>query len=528
MTTFGRFLASAKLIAVLTLVSRVFGLAREFVFSYYFGTSGLMSSFRIAFMAPNLARRLFGEGALSSSMIPILSDTLHTRGEEASRRFVGSLFSLVAVILVAGVLAAEVLIYAWRTVADDRALELAAVLMPYMAMICLVAVGGGVLNVRGHFATPAAVPVLLNAINIVGLVVGAEGAGLTGIELMYVLCASVLVAGVGQLVATAVALRGLQFLPLVGGSWRDPQIRRVFTLMAPMALGLSVVQINSLMDFVIAYFFVRRNGEPIGPAVLGYAQYLYQLPLGVFGIALATAIFPILSKKAAEGDASGLAETVQRGVRLGLFIALPATVGLIAVAFPLVRTLYERGEFSPADTPRVAGAVMFYSLGMTAYFAQHVVVRSFYALHDSRTPARVAMWMVAVNFVMNLCLVFMMEESGLALATALSAGIQVVWLARRLSQILPALVWHRVMRAAGKMVLAAAAMGLALQAPYFIAPIRAAYFAHPLLETSSLVAVGIAVYVAAARLLHIQELRSLMRMRKSATAAGPPPSPLPT
>jgi putative peptidoglycan lipid II flippase len=282
-----------------------------------------------------------------------------------------------------------------------------------------------------------------------------------------------------------------------------------------MALGLSVVQINSLMDYLIAYLFVRKDGEPIGPAVLGYAQYLYQLPLGVFGIALATAIFPFLSKKAAEGDEAGLAETVQRGVRMGLFIALPATVGLMVVAQPLVRSLYERGEFSSSDTPRVASTVMFYSLGMTAYFAQHVVVRSFYALHDSRTPARVASWMVVVNFVMNLCLVFVMEERGLALATAVCAAIQVVWLGRRLERTLPVLSWSHTVRPAGKMVLATAAMGAALQISYLMPPVRAAFYNHPLLELFSQVALGVGIYAAAARLLRIPEWHVLQRMRNA-------------
>jgi len=526
MAAAARLFASARLIAVLTLVSRLFGLARECMFGYYFGTSPLMSSFRIAFMAPNLARRLFGEGALSSSMIPILTETLQTEGEAASRRFVGSLMSLVALMLMAGVLVVEGVIAVWRTFHDNQALELTAILMPYMVLICLVAVGGGVLNVRRHFATPAAVSILLNAVMIAGILFG-RACGGSDLELMYALCASVLLAGVAQLGVIAAALRAERFFPVSGGSWRDPQVRRVFTLMAPMALGLSVVQINSLADYLIAYLFVYKDGKPIGPAVLGFAQYLYEMPLGVFGIALATAIFPVLAKKAAERDHAGLAETVLRGVRLGAFIALPATVGLVVVARPLVRTLLEHGEFPEEDTPRVAATVAFYSLGLTAYFAQHVVVRAYYALQDSRTPARVAAWMVLADFVMNLSLVFVMEERGLALSTAVCAVIQVVWLGLRLQRVLPGLRWARLARACGPMLLAAAAMGAALAVPKCVATVRGVFAARPPVELSVQVVIGVVVYVAAAYVLRIEELGVLVRLRRTERPPAPARGSLP-
>jgi len=180
-----RLIPTTSLIAALTFGSRILGLARECVFSHYFGTSELLSAFRIAFMVPNLARRLFGEGALSAATIPVLTESLQEHGEDRSRQFVGALLVLLLVILGATVVVVEIVIACWRTVQDDLALQLAAVLMPYMVLICLVAIGGGVLNVRHHFSIPAAVPMLLNIAIVVAAIAAAGWGSLTGIKLMY-------------------------------------------------------------------------------------------------------------------------------------------------------------------------------------------------------------------------------------------------------------------------------------------------------------------------------------------------------
>ena len=511
MATSGRFLASARLIAVFTLGSRILGLIRECVFSYYFSTTELLSAFRIAFMAPNLARRLFGEGALSSSMVPILTETIETKGDEESRRFVGALLTVLAIVLVLGVIVVEVVIALWRAAWDDIALELAAILMPYMALICTVAVVGGVLNVRRHFATPAAAPIILNAGVIAGVLGGAVWGGLTGIKLAYALCGSVLVAGVVQLLVMGAALHRLRFFPIFGGAWRDPRVRRVLSLMAPMVIGLSAVQINSLADYIVAYMFIAVEEQRVGPAVLGYAQYLYQLPLGVFGISMATAIFPVLAQKAAAGDRAGLAEIVLRGIRLGLFVALPATVGLMFVARPLVASLFERGAFDAGDRQRVAGTLVFYSIGLTAYFAQHIVVRAFYALRDSKTPARLAIQIVGLNVAMNLALVFVLQERGLALATAVCAVIQVSVLSARLRAIVPELAWRRIGGAAARMVAATAVMTTALTV-LAVGVLPGSWVQkQPVAELIVQVATGVVAYGLASRVLGVKELHAVIR-----------------
>ncbi len=504
----GRFVLSAGLIAGLTLASRLLGLVRETLFGYYFGTSELLSAFRIAFQVPNLARRLFGEGALSSAMIPVLTESIQQQGEAASRRFVGTVLTLLVCVLVAAVVGIEAVIFVWREVQDDMALRLSAVLMPYMVFICTSAVASGVLNVRGHFAVPAAAPTILNVAMIVALVFGLF-VDLTPLALMYLTCAAVLLAGMIQVVITGVALHRVSFFPTFRGSWRDPQVRRVFTLMAPMALGLSAVQINTLLDSLIAYLFVFKDGERVGTAVLGYAQFLYQLPLGVFGISLATAIFPLLSTKAAEGDRAGLAEVFERGIRMSLFIALPSSIGLIFVAYPLVATLFQRGEFDAASTQRTAATLVCYSFGIAAYFMQHIVVRVFYALQDSRTPARVALSIVGLNLLMNLGLVFFMEERGLALSTSISATIQIIWLLVRLRRTLSEIGWRRLGLNVSRTALAAAAMAVVLWILTGTGISVDRWFESCGLQLFILIVAGVGVYFLAAKLLHLEELSSV-------------------
>jgi putative peptidoglycan lipid II flippase len=450
---------------------------------------------------------------------------LQTKGEEASRRLVGSLLTLLALVLTAAVVGIEIVLVIWRAIDDDAALRLTAILMPYMALICTAAVASGVLNVRRHFAVPAAAPTILNVAMIVALLGGAivcnrsgtahravaHGTGETAVAhtcddatLMDWVCFSVLVAGVVQLLITGVTLKRVGFFPRFSAAWRDPQLRRVFALMGPMALGLSAVQINTLVDSIIAYLFVTENGERVGPAVLGYAQFLYQLPLGVAGISLATAIFPDLSTKAAEGDRAGLAEVFSRGVRMSLFIALPSAVGLILVAEPLVATLYQRGEFDASDTSRVAATLVFYSLGVPAYFVQHIVVRAFYALQDSRTPARAAIAMVVLDLAMNLVLVFVMEERGLALATAVCATLQVGYLLFKLKRLLPPSGSWTLVGSLSRTLMATAAMAFCLALIHWwgiggsSAPFRLVV----------LVFVGVGVYISVAYALKVEELRN--------------------
>lgn len=505
---------STWVIALLTAVSRLLGLAREMTLAYYFSTSGILSAFRVAFMLPNLARRLFGEGALSAAMIPVLAETLRSEGEQESRHFIGRLLLAVLVLLAAGLVVVEVILLTWGRFSFDLALSLAVVLMPYMVIICLVALIGGILNVRRQFSIPAIMPVFLNAGIIIAALVGGAVLERGGVDHIKYICWGVLIAGGVQLLLSGVALRSAGFFPIFEWRPRDVRIRRVARLMGPMILGLSAVQVNSLADYLIAYFFVTENGEAVGPAILGYAQFLYQLPLGVFGIALATAIFPELARRGAAGDRAGLAGVMSQGVRLGFYIALPASVGLMFIAHPLVETLYLKGNFHAEDVRRVANALFYYAIGMGGYFAQHIVVRTYYAMHDTRTPARVALMMVVVNVAVNFSLVFSMQERGLALSTALCALVQVSWLALLLTRRLDTLDRRAMIRGLIRIVAATAIMALALGACMLRAVHDGVMPDSALGETMILIAIGVVSYGVVSRALRIPELSALFSLRE--------------
>jgi putative peptidoglycan lipid II flippase len=432
-------------IAFLTVISRVFGMIRDMAFSHFFGLSGMMDVWAIAFMVPNLSRRIFGEGAASSSLIPVYSEELK-RDPRGSADLARTVTTVIFVILAGIVIAGEILIWVYCRYADPvpntrRMMILIAIMLPYMCLICLAAILSGLLNSHNHFAMPAAAPIALNLIIIAALAGSGWGLKMIPEQQVYVLAAAVIVAGIAQLVmqVTPLAKYGVTLRP----AWhvRTAAFKRVMLLMAPMILGLAVTQLNTLSDGVIAKWlsgseqkgdslmlFGRQMLYPVregAVASLYFSQRLYQFPLGVLGISLATAIFPILSAAAADKDERLLVQTIRQGIAAALFIALPATIGLMLVSRPLVAVLYQHGEFSSEDTKQVQMVLIYYSIGLCGYFLQQLLTRAFYSLKDSKWPARTAVAAVFVNVVLNLVLIWPLGVGGLALATAVCSYLQV-------------------------------------------------------------------------------------------------------
>jgi putative peptidoglycan lipid II flippase len=287
---------------------------------------------------------------------------------------------------------------------------------------------------------------------------------------------------------------------------RDPNIRRICVTMLPMMGGLAVVPISSLLDNLIAYWFVP---DRVGPAILGYAQELYQFPLGVFAIAMATAIFPTLAKHVADNDIPGMKATLARGIRVVEFEALPCMVGLILVRDPLVRTLFARGEFlrTPDSAERVAFALYMYALGIIAYGANHLLVRSFYAMHDAKTPLRVSVVNVVINFCINLGLVQTpLREAAMGLSTSVCAAGQVVALTWLLKRRIGPLAWGEIALSITRSAAATAVMAIAvLGVDYCVdGSLR------PIYRLTVLVLTGAASYLAAAWVLRSQEMREMI------------------
>jgi len=278
--------------------------------------------------------------------------------------------------------------------------------------------------------------------------------------------------------------------------------------MAPMMIGLAAIQLNSLADLLVAKIFVEQGG---GAAVLSYAERLYQLPIGVFGAAIATAIFPQLAKLAHSDDRDAFSRTLGRGVRLAIFVGLPASVGLFAVRWPVVRVVYERGEFTAADTIRVAQVVGWYGLGVWAYILQQVLVRGYYSLRNTRTPMRIAGAVVFLNLGLNLLLVQWYGESGIAAATAVSAAIQVVLLAAMFAGTGGAFAWRPLAITAGKALAASIVMYLAIWAADMAFWPQEDPLASEIGRLVLEVALGVIVFVLSARLLKCEELGYLVR-----------------
>jgi len=427
------------------MLSRIVGMLRDMAFAYFLGASGLMDGWTIGFKIPNLARRLFGEGAASSSLIPIYSEQLHKDPEEA-KKLASTVVTVVFVLLSAIVLLGEGIIlvyYKFFAVYEgtQTKLQLSAIMLPEMVLICMVAILGGLLNAHRHFAAPAAAPTVLNLFLIGAICISGWVFGMEPASQVFVLAVTVILAGLVQVFIQLPPLwaRGVYIRP----AWhiRSEAFKKVILLMMPMVIGLTATQINTFANDLIALWF---SGSPekgtffslFGAQIryplwegavsqLFYSQRLYQFPLGVFGISLATAIFPVMSAEVAAKDFKTFCVTISHGLRCTVFIALPATVGLLLVANPLISVLFQRGRFTDTDTIRTAWTLSFYALGLCGYSAQQVVIYAFYSLQDSKMPAISASIAVVTNIVLNLTLMWFLGTGGLAASTAICSYLQV-------------------------------------------------------------------------------------------------------
>lgn len=511
---------SARLISIITLASRILGLLRDMAVTHAFGVGSVASAFWTAFQVPNLFRRLFGEGAISAASIPVLTETLTRQGKESADalagRIIGLLLVILAIVCVLGEVVIAVLYWRYQDRTDSALLlALSAVMFPYLIFICTAALLGGVQNVFGKFASAAAAPLILNLF----MIVAATGGQWLNLEMrtaIFILSVAVVISGIFQLAWQWLATRRCDLrLPLRIDA-HDPSIRRIALTMLPMIGGLATVQFNTLADALIAWWFVPevivngQDAERVGPAVLSLAQRLYQFPLGVFAIALATAIFPALSRHAAEHDDAGLARTLSRGLRITAFEGLPCLLGLILIREPLIRVLFGRGEFlnTPGAVDRVGLALFMYALGIWAFGVNQLMVRAFYALGDAKTPLRISVINVAINLALNLLLVHTrLRESGLALATTICATLQVVALLIHFQRRNHHLAWAEIGRSLLRAILATTIMGVAVWLVDGYYPDQYGMALRLLV----MVATGAVSFSAAAVIFRCPEMREILR-----------------
>ena len=504
-----------RTVSGLTVLSRCFGLARDLVTVRIFGDTAVGSAFAAAFAIPNLFRRLFGEGALSAAFLPAYARLLKHEPETAhalASLVIGVLAAITGAIALAGGAGLLALVFSLEPDADRTlSLLLVVVMLPYMPLICVAAILGGMLQAHGRFAPWAAAPIILNSCILIAGVPFFFVEGADPGAWAYRIGAAVVVAGVVQAGWSVWMLRGrAQWTTRVARA--KPEAAAMFRRMGPALIGLGTLQINSMLDTLIAMWpnwvgptvlGVRYPLDEASNAVLFYAQRLYQFPLGVFGIAVATVIFPELARRA--GDNTAFMRTLRHGVRLSLFIALPASVGLALVRTDLVHTVYTglgRG-FSEDGVARAARVVLGYSVAVWSYSLMHVFTRAFYAAGDTRTPMFTAFASVALNLTLNLLLIWPMREAGLAWSTAISSIFQLTLLAllarRRLlggMGLLDRETRASVVRTVGMSI----AMGLAVAAVVVLWPrLRIGDWLADASGLAASVVVGAAVYAAAAR-----------------------------
>ena len=522
-----RLFRSSSIVSACTGLSRVLGLVREVGMAYFFGTSLAKSAFDVAFVIPNLFRRLFGEGALSAAFVPVFAETMRKEGRNKANALAGRIAVLLGAVLImivlAGLLFAGVgLATGWGGARVTAMLPLLRIMLPYLFFICLAALSMGILNTYGHFLLPAVTPVLLNVVWIGTLVLVCPRFGPTTGERIVGVAWGILVAGVVQLAAQIPLLLKYRVRPVWSWRWRDPQVNRVLLLMGPAAVGMGVFQVNFLVDRVLAYTVADW-----GTAALTYAERLIHLPLGVFATALATVLLPTFSHQAAAADTDEIRRTLVTALRSLMLIVIPSAVGLFVLARPIVSLFFvwRGGIFDSASMEYTARAVCFYAPGLVVFSAYKVLVPAFYALKDTRTPVRIGLRAVLLNLVLNIVFVLSWpagyKHAGLAFATVLSSGLSCVLLGVRLERRIGRVDWKGVCATVGKALGAAVLMGLAVAAAHA----RLAAALPSLLKSPKAVEVvgvvtaiglGIGLYAVLVALVCRKELRLVLARRHPA------------
>jgi putative peptidoglycan lipid II flippase len=472
-----QLLKSTAKVGAATITSRILGFIRDMVLARYFGASGETDAFFLAFKIPNFMRRLFAEGSFSLAFVPVLSEVRASGDHRALKDLVdhvtGTLAGILLVITAMGILAAPVVlaIFAPGWAIEGRAefglsAEMLRITFPYILLISLTALAGGILNTFDRFLIPALTPVLLNLSLIAAAVLFSSRMEVPVMALAW----GVFAAGVVQLAVQVPALMRLGLMPRPRWGWRHSGVRKILRLMIPTLIGSSVAQINLLLDTVIATFLISGS-----VSWLYYSDRLLEFPLGVFGVALSTVILPNLSLKFARQNPHGFSATLDWALRLALIITLPAAFGLAVLASPILVTLFQYEAFLMSDVDMSALSLAAYAAGLPAFIAVKVLAPGFYARQDTRTPVKIAITAMVSNMLLNLLFVvsltfaeFRGPHMGLALASSVAAYINAGLLYRMLRRqgaYWPEAGWPRLLLAVGTGCTAMVAMLVWLNDP---------------------------------------------------------------
>ena len=506
---------STAIFAAATGLSRVLGLVREVVTSYYFGAAGKINAFTVAFQLPNLVRALVADAALSSAFVPVFSELLEKGERKRAWRVASTLFWLMLLGLSAltaiFVLVAPWVIGIFGNPGHDRALAvgLSRVLFPIVALLGVSGIVVGILNSYDHFTVPAISPVFWNLAIIVGLALGVPQAHTTNTKL-YVYAVSILIATFIQAFLPMPWLRGRDGRLQMVLDWRDPAVKRVFVLMVPVTLGLGLINVNAVIDVFFASRFI--NGS-LAPTAIQKAFLVYMLPQGMFSVAIATVLFPSLSRFATRGDMDGFRRTVSSGLRQIAFFLIPAAVVSAVLAEPIVRILFQRGHFTAAQTPVVAGALAAFSAGLVFNGAMLMLNRGFFSLQSNWIPTTVALGNLFLNAVLDFAF-YRFGVWGIPLSTAVcnlaGSWALLVLLRRRLGRIEGGAITSTTTRIAVASA-AVAAVSWSVWRPLDSALGRS--FGGQVVSLGAALAAAIGVYFVCCKLLRVRELEALLSLR---------------
>lgn len=510
-------LKNIGIVTGLTAVSRVLGLVRDQLSAAVFGTSALNSAFITAFSLPNLFRRFLGEGSLTAAFVPTLQEELHENKQAGAFRLLSQVTTWLAVVTGGLVLVGMLLFSQSRILTghDSKwylAADLTVLLFPYLAFVCLAAAFSATLNVMQRFTEPALSPIWLNLTMIVSL----GGAGLhwaeTDMGRMYWLCAGVLAGGFLQMAVPAAVLVRLGWRPRADLTL-SPRVREIAMLMAPGLFGTAIYQINIYVSRLLA-FSINDSAA----SVLFYANRLTELPIGVFAIAVATVIYPLLARHAAERKFSLMAEDYRKGLRLILLINVPAGAGLALLAEPMIRVLFQRGAFTADDTAMMAPLLALFAVGMPFFSITSLSTRAFYALKDTATPVKLAGISFVINLGLSLLLMRPLGAAGLVLASTVAIVVQTWLLQRLLTQRLPEMAFQPLWGTVGKILFAVLGMAAVVVGGRLLLGDHMTGFGRNAIALGALIPLGIAVYGAALWLLKIEgsdELLAVLRRMKN-------------
>lgn len=516
-----------RVVSACTLASRVLGLVRDVGMASLFGAGPVMDAFSVAFRIPNLFRRLFGEGALTAAFLPIFVRETNQSGPAAGWKLATAVLSVLTVVLCGLTLVGELILgaVAWFVPLGPEArllVGLTAAMLPYVILICLAAQLSAMLNALDSFAWPALVPVLMNLIWIGGMVfVAPRFADLTAQA--YVVAACILLAGVFQVVAQWPVLRACGCRLDFDWAWAKSRVGEVTVAMIPVVLGLTVAQVNTLADSLVAWGLspgandpatIPRLGVawPISPgaaSALYFGQRLYQFPLGVFGVALSTVMFPLFARHAEAGRLDKLRNDLTLGLRLVFVVGFPASAGLMLLSEPITALFFRHGAFDAAALRQTASVVSAYACAVWAWCGLLIVTRASYAAGDRRTPLRLSIAAVVVNLVLLAMLVWPFGGTGLALGTSLTAILQFLAATWLLQDCTGRLDWKQLAQSMLKCATATIVMTLAGSGTLSLLP-TGDNFTRALVRVSVPILSAVATYALMVRLLRIDEARLLL------------------